>query len=82
MTEHDDEKSEGLPLLRSLLPPGYAAAQRELDKVFELAARDGREDAHGAALHRWMSTLLKAEYFDELPGGAESPASGEADAPR
>ncbi len=82
MTEHDDEESEGLPLLRSLLPPGYAAAQRELDKVFELATRDGREDAHREALHRWMSTLLKAEYFDELPVDAESPAPGEADAPR
>ena len=82
MTEHDTDDPAPLPLLRSLLPPGYAAAQRELDKVFELATRDGREDAHREALHRWMSTLLKAEYFDELPGGAEPPASGETDAPR
>lgn len=81
MTEHDTDDPAPLPLLRSLLPPGYAAAQRELDNVFELAARDGRDDAHREALHRWMSTLLKAEY-DESPGDAESPASGEADVPR
>jgi hypothetical protein len=61
--EHDDNGSARLPLLRSLLPPGYAAAQRELDNVFELAARDGRDNTHGEALHRWMSTLLKAEYL-------------------
>lgn len=75
MTEHDTDDPAPLPPLRSLLPPGYAAAQRELDKVFELAARDGQDDAHREALHRWMSTLLKAKYD-------ESPASGEADAPR
>lgn len=82
MTEHDDEESAGLPLLRSLLPPGYAAAQRELDRVFERAAHDGPEETHREALHRWMSTLLKAEYFGESPGGAEPPATGETDAPR
>ena len=72
MAPHDDDEDPAqLPLLRSVLPDGYPAAQGVIDQVFGPEA--GPDDPRRAALHKWLSTLLAAEYLGEEPGDGDLP---------
>lgn len=66
MKTNDDDTGQ-LPLLRSVLPDGYEAAQRVVDRLFGPdAVPDEPNDPVRAALHKWVSTLLAAEYSVEV----------------
>jgi hypothetical protein len=66
-------------MLSSVLPPGYEAAQADIDKIFEVAGRDMAPDdpnlEYVQGLHEWLSTVLAAEYFGGDPGDPREDAT-------
>jgi hypothetical protein len=71
---NDGEDAGGtpsIPMLRTVLSPGYDAGQADIDRIFELAEREGDPTDPNLPfmprLREWLSTLLAAEYFGEEP---------------
>lgn len=51
----------GLAPLADQLPAGHAAAERSINRVFDLVAREGGAD-DGEAVRAWLLAVLRAEY--------------------
>ena len=53
---------EPLPWLADVLPPGRAAAESAVDRVFNAVEREPDAPEESARIRTWLLTLLHAEY--------------------
>lgn len=53
---------EPLPWLAEVLPPGRAAAESTVNRVFDAAESEPGAPEETARIRKWLLTLLDAEY--------------------